>query len=205
MVTFELDGPIGTLWLDAPPRNQMTLSLFDALEHTVHRALDTPSLAGIVVRGRGRHFSAGADVEELSRHLAQEEAASIRTTMRRHGALLEALENAPIPIVAAIDGCCLGSALELALACHVRIATRSALLGFPEASFGLMPGQGGILRAVRLLGRARALELALTARSLDAEEARGLGLIDLLVERSPGDALGVAAKRVAGRLGPKGP
>ena len=91
--------------------------------------------------------------------------------------------NKNILVVAAIGGCCLGAGLELALACHYRVCATNATLGFPESSFGLMPGCGGTIRLPALVGRAAAMRMILDAQSVRAEEARAMGLVDVVVHK----------------------
>ena len=153
-------------------------------------------VAGLVVRGRGRHFSAGADVPRLCR-LAASRAPDTLDVLAANSAAFTSLERLPYPTVAAIDGVCLGSGLELALACRWRIATPSALFASPEAEFGLIPGCGGSVRLPERIGTGAALDLFLSARHLDAEEAFRLGLVDALLPRAD---LGPAASRLVRRL-----
>jgi enoyl-CoA hydratase/carnithine racemase len=100
-----------------------------------------------------------------------------------HDRAFAAIERSCVPVVAAISGCCLGVGLELALCCHARIAAQGAVMSLPEASFGLLPGCGGLVRLSRLCGRAVALELSLCGRTVCAEEALALGLVDRVVAR----------------------
>jgi enoyl-CoA hydratase len=101
--------------------------------------------------------------------------------LREGQALLDLLAGAPLPVVALVRGSCLGAGLELALACHFRLAAPHALLGFPETDHGLLPGLGGVLAALGVLPRARALELVLSGRLVRGEEAAELGLVDRCV------------------------
>ncbi len=167
--TFE--NGIGRLTLGPPPSNTMTLGFFREFRD---RVADLPSLSGlraIVIGGEGRHFSSGADVDEL---LALSEPGLM---MENYRAFL-ALEELHIPVIAAIRGVCLGSALELALFCHFRICADDAVLGLPETTFNLMPGIGGIQRLAALAGEARAIELILRGNTFTAAEAFTAGLAD---------------------------
>jgi enoyl-CoA hydratase len=133
----------------------------------------------LLVTGAGdRAFCAGADIKELmGRSLrAQREGAGFGQT------ILAKLDALPIPSVALINGYAFGGGLELALACTFRLALRSARLGLPEIKLGLIPGYGGTQRLPRLIGEARALEIILTGRSVEAEEAERVGLVNRIVE-----------------------
>ncbi len=192
--TLHVDGPIATLVLDAPPGNPTDRAFFSALTALTRDTLPALDVVGLVIHGRGRHFSSGADVEELRARVTSGPADAVHRELGAHAAALSALEALPYPVVAAIDGCCLGSGLELALACRARIATRRALLGLPEVTFDLMPGCGGTVRLPACVGVGPALDLALTGRFVDADEAHRMGLVDALV--SAGDLL-PAARRMA--------
>jgi enoyl-CoA hydratase/carnithine racemase len=200
-VVLEQHGVIAELLLNAPPRNEMNRQFFDAWAELV-RELPRLAVAGLIVRGRGRHFSSGADVEELRQRLgpagsSAETCATAPGFLRDATAGFQALAQLPFPVVAAISGACLGSGLELALACHYRVATPTAVLGLPETSFQLMPGCGGTVRLPAVVGVGRAIELVLTGRRLLAPEAREMGLIDGVVER---DELRSAAAGLIRRL-----
>jgi enoyl-CoA hydratase len=141
----------------------------------------------LLVTGTGdRAFCAGADIKELmSRSLrAQREGAVFGQ------AIFARLDALPIPSIALINGYAFGGGLELALACTLRLAVRSARLGLPEIKLGLIPGYGGTQRLPRLIGEARALEIILTGRTVEAEEAERIGLVNRIVE---GDLLEAGA------------
>jgi enoyl-CoA hydratase/carnithine racemase len=145
-------------------------------------------VTGIVIYGTGRHFSSGAILKDLI-----DSVRSCSETGTADGAgssrLLENLEsfiffeNLDIPVIAAVRGVCLGSALELALFCHARICGSGAVLGLPEATFGLVPGCGGIQKINELAGRPRALELVLGGSSFTAEEALRWKIVDKIVPK----------------------
>jgi enoyl-CoA hydratase/carnithine racemase len=192
-LALERDGDLAVLVLDAPPKNVMEGAFFAAFAALVRDVLPGLDARGLVVRGRGRHFSAGADVPRLKDRLAQPGAAA---ELAANAAAFGTLESLPFPVVAAVDGACLGSGLELALACGAVVATPSALLGAPESSFGLMPGCGGTVRLPSRVGAPAALDLVLTGRLLPADEALALGLVDAVVPRP--DLFPAAARLVRG-------
>ncbi len=179
--TYRIQGGIGYLILNSPPANATTLSFFTGLENLLPRLHDE-KVRGLIVTGSGRHFSAGADIDEL--HAAIRKDKEYSTTLQRNVEVLNRFENLPYPTVAAVSGCCLGSGLELALACTFRIAGARAVLGLPEAGFGLMPGCGGTVRLPKLIGKAAALRMILGGQSVLGEVARELGLVDAVVEKS---------------------
>lgn len=173
------DTPIAHLVLDRPPDNRMDAAFFEELAEWCIVRLPRLDTRGLVVRGAGRHFSAGADLDGLRRRAAG--AGSLLPELARNTEALLALEALPYPVVAAISGCCLGSGLELALACHARVASVNALLSLPEVEHGVLPGCGGTVRLAERLGPQRAARLILSATRLSAEEARGLGIVDEVV------------------------
>ena len=179
----ERDG-IGYLTLDRPPRNEMDSRLFAELRRVIADELPRLTLSGLIVRGRGRHFSSGADVPEILAQLDSETDAQARAGLQGNIDAIEALARLPYPVVAAIAGCCFGSAFELALGCHYRIAAPNALLALLESQHGLMPGCGGTARLGPLVGHGRALGLILTGRTLDAREALGLGAVERVVDKA---------------------
>jgi enoyl-CoA hydratase/3-hydroxyacyl-CoA dehydrogenase len=166
---------IETVWLDNPPVNAVnsviTNTLWDAFE-----SLD-PEVHAVVLRGKGeRAFSAGADISGFVGGSGEgERPAGIQP-------LADLLEQAPVPVVAAIHGYCLGGGLEIALACDFRIATRDAQLGFPEVNLGLLPGGGGTQRAPRLISPGRAKWLTMSGERIDAETACRWGLVEFVVD-----------------------
>lgn len=189
------EGETCTLLLDDPPRNEMNRRFFEALASAVEALYALPPRRGLVLRPRGRHFSSGADLAELGRDLGRHAPQITAAFLEQNLATFSRLHDAPFPVVAALRGACLGSGLELALACGVRIAAPNALLALPEAQHGLMPGCGGSIRLARRLGRARALELCLSGRTITAPEALALGLVAQVV---PGPELEAAAQDLLG-------
>ncbi len=130
-----------------------------------------------MIHGAGANFAAGAEISEVG---ALTGFAALEFS-RSSQLLFENLARSRKPIVAAIQGYCLGGALDLALACHYRLATPNAVLGHPGATLGLITGWGGTQRLPRLLGRARALELLLLGQPVRAEQALSFGLVDEIV------------------------
>ena len=171
-------GDLGHVVLDHPPANALQDPVF-VDPSRLAAFLATPGLRGVVVTGAGRHFCGGADLEALRQRLP--DAASLSAALDRGKALLALLSDAPVPVVAAVRGQCLGAGLEIALACHARVAADGAMVGFPEVSLGLLPGLGGTVGDGEPLSRRARLDLVLSGRLVGAEEARGLGLVDRVV------------------------
>jgi enoyl-CoA hydratase len=149
------------------------------------------SLRAIILSGGDRAFSAGTDLGQLI-NVGADEALAVA----KHGqALCNLIERSPVPVIAAINGIAAGAGCELALACHLRIAGRSARFSLPETKLGIIPGYGGTQRLARDIGKARALEIILTARTVDAEEALRIGLINRMAPDA--DVLAEAEKLAA--------
>jgi len=183
-VRLRVDNGIAFCELCSPPGNVMNSAFFECFSALGDSfAACAARVRGMVVYGGGRHFSSGADVDEIKSIIAgRPEALTSELFLKNHHAL-ESLAQLAFPVVAAISGCCLGAGLELALACRYRICAPNAVFSLPEATFGLMPGCGGTVRLPAIIGEARAIELALSGRTIGADEAHACGLLDLVVEK----------------------
>ena len=195
-LALEREGEIARLVLDAPPRNEMDHGFFRDFAALVATLPGLP-VRGLVVHGAGRHFSSGADVDALKADVAGARQERAAAALLEATAGFQTLHDLPYPTVAAVGGCCLGSGLELALACRWRVAAANAVFALPETTFGLMPGCGGTVRLPALVGRGRAVELLLSGRIVDAAEALAIGLVDALVDRRE---LLLAARRLLERV-----
>lgn len=178
-IRLEADSWLGTITISNPPENRLTRPDFEAVE-TLERFLATPGMKALVVRGEGRHFCAGADLDRMRDQLSRDERDFARR-METGKSLLDAITAAPVVTLAQIRGSCLGAGLEIALACHFRVASRNAMLGFPEVEHGFLPGLSGTVNAPTRVGRARAMDLILGGRMLRGEEAETVGLVDAAV------------------------
>lgn len=161
--------------------NTLSAQLCRELLALVDRLSHSSSTKVVVLTGRGRFFSAGADLRD------PEHGPGWADTARR---CLDALAALPLPAIAAVNGAALGGGTELALTCDIRIASTQAVLGLPEITFGSLPGGGGLSRLQRAVGAARARQLVFTGRRLDAAEALRIGLVDEIAE--PDDLLRTA-------------
>jgi enoyl-CoA hydratase len=180
IVLFSKEEGIAQITINRPDKmNALNKAVLAELDHCFQRALNDSEVYGVMITGAGdRAFVAGADISEFS-HYSAEEARSLSAFGQ---ALFRRIEESPKPVVAAVHGFALGGGCELAMACHLRIATRAARFGQPEVSLGLVPGYGGTQRLVQLVGKAKALEMLCTGDPIDAGEAHRLGLANHVVE-----------------------
>ncbi len=184
-VHLERRGAATILTLDRKEAlNALPFAVLEEIDRRFDEVVASDARALIVTGAGPRAFCAGADIKELRyRGLLAE-----RRGTERGQQIFARLDSLPIPSIAAINGYAFGGGLELALACTFRLATRTAKLGFPEIKLGLIPGYGGTQRLPRIVGEARALEIIMTGRTVDAEEAAQIGLVSKLIEGDPVDA-----------------
>lgn len=169
--------------IDRPEkRNALDRAMLARLADVLDEASAERGVRAVVLAGAGPVFSAGVDLGMLAGDVAGEEARPFRRRVAGMQAALSAIERLEKPVIAALHGHVLGLALELALACDARIAGRDARLGLPEVRLGLVPDVGGTTRLVRTVGPARAKELILTGRLLDADAAAAIGLVNAVVD-----------------------
>ncbi len=189
MVRVERRGDVSVATLDSPPVNALSLKLRDALLAVIEAVNKDDEAKVLVLVGAGRGFSGGADIKEFGK---PPQSPSLHD-------LIDAVEGSSKPVVAALHGMTLGGGLELALACHARVALRDAKMGLPEVKLGLLPGAGGTQRLPRLLGPEKALEMITSGSPIGAKAALAEGLLDEIVE---GDlvegAVAFARKLLAG-------
>ncbi|MGE5709804.1 MAG: enoyl-CoA hydratase/isomerase family protein [Nitrospira sp.] len=169
---------VARILLHNPPANVLNLSVFKELEQVLNEVEEDEYVRGVIVTGSGRFFCAGADINELA-HLNTVHSGSEFAV--RGQSLLSRIERSDKPVLAAINGICVGGGLELALACHIRVAAAGAMLGLPEIKLGLIPGFGGTQRLPRVVGASKAAEMILTGESVSAEEAFRMGLVSRVV------------------------
>jgi enoyl-CoA hydratase/carnithine racemase len=176
-VTLEVDNGVGTLRLDRPPMNALDTTTQDLLKALAEEAAARPDVRAVVVWGGRKVFAAGADIKEMR-------AMSYEDMVDRSRGLQDAftaVARIPKPVVAAVNGYALGGGCELTLCADIRIAADDAKLGQPEILLGLIPGAGGTQRMARLIGPSRAKDLIFTGRTVGAQEALALGLVDRVV------------------------
>jgi len=177
-LTFEVAERIAVITVNRPDKlNALNDATIAELGRAIDEANAREDVAGVLLTGAGRSFIAGADISELESQSPLEAQRRARVGQ----AIFRRFETSPKPTVAAINGFALGGGCELAMACHVRLASEKAKLGQPEVKLGIVPGYGGTQRLPRLVGRGAALKLLLTGDMIDAAEAFRLGLIDQVV------------------------
>ncbi len=199
-ILVEREGPLAIVTIDRPEKlNALDLETVSALEASIAELAHADDVRAMILTGAGeKAFVAGADIAEL----AEQGVFDGRENSRRGHRLTVAIEEAPIPVIAAINGFALGGGLELALACDLRFAATTAKLGLPEVSLGIIPGYGGTQRLPRLVGLGNALSLILTGDHIDAQEALRIGLVQGVSE--PAELLD-AVKKVALRIASRSP
>jgi enoyl-CoA hydratase/carnithine racemase len=195
VVEIAREGEVAVLRLNRPEKLN---AISSEMERRLHEALasDLVRTSGaVIVAGEGRAFSAGADISEFEGRSPED----VLRYYHETGGVYEELAALPQPTVAAVHGYCLGGALELALALDFRIADETAVFGFPEVSLGILASSGGLHRATRLFGPARAKELFLLAERFGADDARRAGVLTEVVEEGKAleRALEVAARLAA--------
>jgi enoyl-CoA hydratase len=162
--------------------NALNKEVLTELAHAIKLATQSNEIRGVLLTGAGeKAFVAGADISEFQNYSLAEgkELAKVGQTN-----VFDAIENCSKPVVAAINGFALGGGLELAMACHIRIASENAKLGLPEVTLGLIPGYGGTQRLTQLVGKGRAIEMITTADMITAEKAYRIGLVNEVVSQA---------------------
>jgi 3-hydroxyacyl-CoA dehydrogenase len=178
-----LDG-IALIALDNPPVNAAGQALRAGLSEAIAALQGDDAVAAIALYGKGRSFIAGADIREFGKPPQAPLLPDLCTQ----------IERSAKPVVAVLHGSALGGGLEVAIACHARIAIDGVQLGFPEVTLGILPGAGGTQRSPRLTGIAAALDLITTGKRIDAQKALSLGLVDRVMDGAPRDVARTAAK-----------
>jgi 3-hydroxyacyl-CoA dehydrogenase len=177
-VHYQVQDRVAVLTIDNPPVNALGAGVWEAVEQAVGRASADPAAEAIVLIGAGSTFVAGADINIFKILKTREQ--SLARSAGTH-ALLKRIENAPKPLVAAIHGNALGGGLELAQACHYRVAVKDAKLGQPEVLLGIIPGAGGTQRLPRLCGAELALQMCTDGKPIGAAKAQASGIVDEIV------------------------
>lgn len=203
---FEQQGQVGILTVNRPAAlNALNSAVVAEMAQMLHE-IEKMDIRCLVVTGAGeKAFVAGADIAEM----AELDPAGAENFSNEGNAVMEALENLPMPTIAAVNGYALGGGCELALSCDIRIASEKAAFALPETSLGILPGYGGLQRLARLVGPAKAKELAFTTNRIKAQEALEIGLVNAvhapeeLMEKSLEMANKIAANSPVGVRGAK--
>lgn len=172
VVSFDEVGSVGLIHIDNPPVNALNHDVRAGLIEFLSQAGKNPRIKALLVMAAGNLFSAGADLKEFDGLFQQPTLQQVQA----------AIEGAAIPVVAAIQGLALGGGLELAMACHYRVAHKGAKLGLPEITLGIIPGAGGTQRLPRLIGALAALDMILSGAPIGALEAKTKGLVDEVID-----------------------
>jgi enoyl-CoA hydratase len=159
--------------------NALNLATIEELRHMIDYVKDEPAVRGVIITGDGeKAFAAGADISEI----AELNELVGRKFAEKGQEVFQAIEECNKPVIAAVNGFALGGGCELAMACHMRIATSYAKFGQPEVNLGIIPGYGGTQRLTQLVGKGKAFELMMTGDMINAVEAKQLGLLNHVVE-----------------------
>ena len=181
-VQLRKEAPLGWIIINRPDKlNALNAETIRELYSAFMSLRDDPEIKSVILTGSGdKAFVAGADINELARL----DYSSGKDYVLEGQELTKLIENYRKPVIAAINGFALGGGTELALACHIRIASENAKMGQPEVKLGLIPGFGGTQRLARLVGKGKAMELVLSGKMIDAQEALAIGLVNSVVPQS---------------------
>ena len=178
-LSLQTNDRVATITVNRPDKlNALNDRVIAELGEAIDQVVSDSAVGGVILTGAGRAFVAGADISELEKHGAVSAKQLAKTGQEVFGRF----EASPKPVIAAVNGFALGGGCELAMACHIRIASELAKFGQPEVKLGLIPGYGGTQRLPRLVGRGRALQLLLTGEMIDAQEAYRIGLVNRVVQ-----------------------
>jgi enoyl-CoA hydratase len=199
-IDLSWDGDLAVVTIDRQEKlNALNAEVITEVGEAFQNLRDDDEVRGIILTGAGdKAFVAGADIGEL----AKMDAITGVQVSRKGQAVFRGIERFPKPVVAAMGGYALGAGLEIAMACHVRIATERARFGLPEVGLGLIPGYGGTARLARLVGLGRAVEMTLTGEMVDAQTALSMGLVTAVV---PQEELLDRARELLGKIVKNGP
>jgi enoyl-CoA hydratase len=174
-LTVKIENQIATVTLTIPPANALSTAVLKDLSTALDGIENNDDARVIVIHGEGRFFAAGADIKEFT---TVENGTEFAKLARVGQQLFDRMEQFKKPIIASIHGAALGGGLELAMACHIRLATEDAKLGLPELNLGLIPGFAGSQRLPRLVGKPKATEMLLTGEPILGSVAQTLGLVN---------------------------
>lgn len=179
--------------------NALNSEVIEYLDNILPELGTSPGIQAVVFTGAGeKSFVAGADISQFPRYGPMEAKAMSLTGQD----IMNRIEKLPKPVIAAVNGLALGGGLELAMACHIRIAAATAKMGQPEVKLGIIPGYGGTQRLARLVGRGRALEMVMRGNMITAQQALDMGLVNRVV--APEQLMGETTK-MAGEILANGP
>src|SRR5580692_12836510 len=167
-VTIDMDGDVAVITVDSPPVNTLNAAVREGLFAAVKEIRGRPGTKAVVLVCKGSTFFSGADISEFA---GPPKEAEFRDLFRQ-------IEGLPVPVVAGMHGVVMGGGLEIALACHYRVAVAGTRFGLPEVTLGIIPGAGGTQRLPRLIGVEKTLDFIIAARPVDVAAGVGMGFID---------------------------
>jgi 3-hydroxyacyl-CoA dehydrogenase/enoyl-CoA hydratase/carnithine racemase len=188
-IKVEFKDGVAVFTMDNPPVNQLSQHFVQELVEAFTEAYEDEEIKAIVLTGSGKNFIAGADITQIKDVKTKKE---LLPRLKKNNQFINAIETGPKPVIAAVNGNCLGGGLEIAMACHYRIAAQGVNLGQPEVQIGLIPGAGGTQRLPRLVGLRYALEMITIGKPIRAEVAHTRGLVDEVA--APDQLVNLAAK-----------
>jgi enoyl-CoA hydratase/carnithine racemase len=197
-ITYRVENRIAFVTINNPPMNALSRDVFLEIDGVFSEIRANDGIKAVIFSGEGRAFIAGADIRMLQAVKGAAESRSLTAVFHK---TLNQIEEMRKPVIAAIHGFCLGGGLELALACHMRVAGEKAQFGVPEIKLGVFPGAGGTQRLPRVVGKGKALEMILTGDFISAQEALALNLVNQVV---PQDKVQEAARTLAEKILSKG-
>jgi enoyl-CoA hydratase/carnithine racemase len=196
-VHVSIENKVAKLVIDHPPANALSAAVLSDLRSATESMASDASVKAVVITGQGRFFVAGADINQLERIKDAAEGKALAENGQR---VLDKIEQLQKPVICAVNGMALGGGCELAMACHIRIASDAAKFGQPEINLGIIPGFGGTQRLARIIGPSVATELILTGDVISAQDALRLGLVNAVV---PAADLEQAALKLAEKIASK--
>jgi enoyl-CoA hydratase/carnithine racemase len=200
-IRYTIEDRVATLVLDHPPVNALNRQTLLELEAALDELFANGDAKVIVITGGGQlAFCAGADIGEINALVKGTDAIAAQEMLKLGHRVLNKIEGSRKPVIAAINGICLGGGLELAMACHIRIAGDRVRLGQPEINLGIIPGFGGTQRLARIVGPSKATEMILTGDQITAQQAMQLRLVNMVV---PGGEVMRQSKGLAGKIAGK--
>jgi len=198
-IKVDLKEGVAILKLNNPPVNQLSEPFVREMADAIMEAFQDQAIKAVILTGTGKNFIAGADITKIKGVTDREH---LFPRVMENNRFLNTIEDGPKPVIAAINGHCLGGGLEIAMACHYRIAAQGAQVGQPELQIGLIPGAGGTQRLPRLVGLPDALQMIMTGKAIPAEQGMEKGCIDEVVQQESllEKALDAARRFISGEL-----
>ncbi len=180
-IQIRVDSKVATVTINNPPLNILTAEVMKEFKAALEELRERRDVKCLVLTGVGQVFAAGADIKQIAQIRSGDDG---RKAAGGGQELFQEVERLGKPVIAAINGVCLGGGMELAMACHIRLCSDRAKLGQPEINLGIIPGFGGSQRLSRLVGRAKALEWILTGDNIPPQDAKEAGLVNLVAAES---------------------